>query len=122
MLLNHHLVSCETRLTDFLSATKTLQILTEPYGDKTLSREWHKRFSGGKNGVEDDERAERPKRSSLPYTASLWCNWVRAHDMPAMFRYLDHWATVARKDGCTRVVKLKTKGREIVPPVYNDSL
>ncbi|GFT66746.1 RNase H domain-containing protein [Trichonephila clavipes] len=57
---NHHLVSCETRLTDFLSATKTLQILTEPYGDKTLSREWHKRFSGGKNGVEDDERAERP--------------------------------------------------------------
>ncbi|GFT66745.1 hypothetical protein TNCV_1395081 [Trichonephila clavipes] len=51
--------------------------------------------------------------------ASLWCNWVRA---PAMFRYLDHWATATRKHGSTRVVKFKTEGGEIVPPVYNDSL
>ncbi|GFT40283.1 hypothetical protein TNCV_627741 [Trichonephila clavipes] len=40
------------------SATKTFQILTEAYGDETLSRahvfERHKRFSGGRVSVEDE--------------------------------------------------------------------
>ncbi|GFU63180.1 hypothetical protein TNCV_3466041 [Trichonephila clavipes] len=43
------------------SVTKTFQILTEAYGDETLYREhvfkWHKRFSGRRDSVEDDERA-----------------------------------------------------------------
>ncbi|GFV38095.1 hypothetical protein TNCV_4204051 [Trichonephila clavipes] len=32
---------------------------------------------------------------SLPYTTSLQRYWARTHDMPAMIRYLDHWATTA---------------------------
>ncbi|GFX69581.1 hypothetical protein TNCV_1769501 [Trichonephila clavipes] len=30
-----------------------------------------------------------------PYTAGIWWYWARTHDMPAMIRYLDHWATAA---------------------------
>ncbi|GFX20095.1 HTH_48 domain-containing protein [Trichonephila clavipes] len=53
------------------SATETFQMLTETYGDKTMFRawvfkfEWHKRLSGGRDSVEEDEHAEmryyRPK-------------------------------------------------------------
>lgn len=47
------------------SATERFQVLTEAYGDETLSRarvfEWHKRSSGGRDSVEDDERAGCPK-------------------------------------------------------------
>ncbi|GFV15567.1 hypothetical protein TNCV_4835931 [Trichonephila clavipes] len=32
-------------------------------------------------------------RASLPYTAGLLWYRARTHDMPAMIRYLDHWAT-----------------------------
>ncbi|GFU99129.1 hypothetical protein TNCV_1228431 [Trichonephila clavipes] len=43
------------------SATKTFQILTEGYGDKSLSRahrfEWYKQSSGCRVSVEDDEPA-----------------------------------------------------------------
>ncbi|GFY00373.1 hypothetical protein TNCV_1664121 [Trichonephila clavipes] len=28
----------------------------------------------------------------------LWWYWARTHDMPAMIRYLDHWATAALRD------------------------
>ncbi|GFS90749.1 hypothetical protein TNCV_3771621 [Trichonephila clavipes] len=63
---NPHQVSCET---EGSSATKTLQILTEDYGDETLSHEhvfeWHKRFLGEKDNVEDDERAGRPRDLEL---------------------------------------------------------
>ncbi|GFV84175.1 hypothetical protein TNCV_3038361 [Trichonephila clavipes] len=46
------------------SATKTFQILTEAYGDQTLSChvfEWNKRFSGRRVSVDDDEPAGRPR-------------------------------------------------------------
>ncbi|GFS52146.1 hypothetical protein TNCV_1105351 [Trichonephila clavipes] len=47
------------------SAPKTFQILSESYGNETLSCahvfEWHKRFSGVINSVEDDEPAGRPR-------------------------------------------------------------
>ncbi|GFU42743.1 transposable element Tcb2 transposase [Trichonephila clavipes] len=49
-----------TRAADLKSATKTFQILTEAYGDETLSRahvfEW---FSGGRDNVEVDDPAGR---------------------------------------------------------------
>ena len=42
------------------SATETFQLLTEAYGEDCMSRagvfEWHKRFSGGKESVKDDDR------------------------------------------------------------------
>ncbi|GFU76771.1 hypothetical protein TNCV_4519291 [Trichonephila clavipes] len=43
---------------------KTFQILTETYGDETLSRaymfEWYKRSSRGRVSVEDDEPTGHP--------------------------------------------------------------
>ncbi|GFT88868.1 hypothetical protein TNCV_906791 [Trichonephila clavipes] len=49
------------------SATKTFQILTEAYGDETLSHahvfEWHKTFSGGWVCVEGDARAGFPRET-----------------------------------------------------------
>ncbi|GFV55279.1 uncharacterized protein TNCV_5010261 [Trichonephila clavipes] len=53
------------------SAVKTFQILTEAYGDETLSRaqvfEWYKQFSEGRVSVEEDESAgnQRGKRPEL---------------------------------------------------------
>ncbi|GFW24547.1 hypothetical protein TNCV_2404121 [Trichonephila clavipes] len=47
------------------SDMKTFRILTEAYGDETLSRahvfERHKGFSGARDSVEEDERAGRPR-------------------------------------------------------------
>jgi hypothetical protein len=44
--------------------TKTYQLLREVYGEDTLSRarvfEWHRRFLGGREDVEDDERPGHP--------------------------------------------------------------
>jgi hypothetical protein len=46
------------------TATKTYQLLREVYGEDTLSRarvfEWHRKFLGGREDVEDDERPGRP--------------------------------------------------------------
>ncbi|GFX84702.1 hypothetical protein TNCV_725091 [Trichonephila clavipes] len=62
---NHHVTWHYLEAT---SAPKKFQILTEAYGDKTLSYahvfEWHKWFSGGRDSVVDDERAGRPKGSN----------------------------------------------------------
>ncbi|GFS77097.1 RNA-directed DNA polymerase from mobile element jockey [Trichonephila clavipes] len=33
----------------------------------------------------------------LRRTITGWWYWARTHDMPVMIRYLDHWATAARK-------------------------
>ena len=49
------------------SATECYQLLKEVFGDNTLSRtrvfEWHRRFSEGREEVEDDERPGRPVTS-----------------------------------------------------------
>ncbi|GFT79899.1 hypothetical protein TNCV_4598131 [Trichonephila clavipes] len=37
-------------------------------------------------------------RASPPYTAGLSWYWARTHDMPAMIRYIDHWATVVLRN------------------------
>jgi hypothetical protein len=46
------------------TATETYQLLCEVYGEDTLSRarifEWQRRFLGGREDVEDDERPGRP--------------------------------------------------------------
>jgi hypothetical protein len=47
--------------------TKCLKLLKDVYGDSFLSRAmvsmWHKRFSEGRNAVEDEEREGRPNTS-----------------------------------------------------------
>jgi hypothetical protein len=46
------------------TATETYQLVCEAYGEHNLSRarvfEWHRRFLGGREDVEDDERPGRP--------------------------------------------------------------
>ncbi|GFV43574.1 hypothetical protein TNCV_1690181 [Trichonephila clavipes] len=53
------------------SVLKTFKILTDVYGDETLAGEhvfeWHKRFLGGRDSVEDDEHAEST-RADWKYT------------------------------------------------------
>jgi len=49
------------------TATETLQLLRDAYGDEALSRArvfgWHMRFVLGTVSVEDDTRSGRPSRS-----------------------------------------------------------
>jgi hypothetical protein len=49
------------------TATETLQLLRDAYGDEALSRarvfEWHRRFVSGRISVEDDTRSGRPSCS-----------------------------------------------------------
>ena len=44
--------------------TEALKLLQEIYGDDTMSRthlfEWHRRFKGGREELEDDHRSGRP--------------------------------------------------------------
>ncbi|GFW98950.1 uncharacterized protein TNCV_1781691 [Trichonephila clavipes] len=57
------------------STTKTFQILTEAYGDETLSRayafEWHKRISWERDSVED-ERAGCPRGKKPELGSDRW--------------------------------------------------
>ncbi|XP_077971313.1 protein GVQW3-like [Styela clava] len=50
------------------TATETLQMLRDVYGDSSMSRtrvfEWHKRFVEGREDVEDDPRSGRPCTST----------------------------------------------------------
>jgi len=51
------------------SDTETFNMLHEAYGEMTLSRayvfEWHKRFSEGREDVEDDERPGQPVTTKM---------------------------------------------------------
>ena len=49
------------------TATETLSMLNDLYGDETMSRarvfEWHKRFASGRDDVDDDPKPVRPTTS-----------------------------------------------------------
>jgi hypothetical protein len=49
------------------SATKSVELIQNAYGDAALSRttifEWHKRFRVGRESVKDDEHSGRPTTS-----------------------------------------------------------
>jgi hypothetical protein len=49
------------------SATETLEMLREDFGEHSLSRtaifEWYSRLKAGRLSVEDDERSGRPRTS-----------------------------------------------------------
>nr|CAH7729373.1 unnamed protein product [Callosobruchus chinensis] len=51
------------------SPSECFQLLKEVFGDNCMSRtrvfEWHKRFSEGREEVEDDERTGRPVTSRI---------------------------------------------------------
>jgi hypothetical protein len=51
------------------SATKTIAMLHEAFGEHSLSlravSEWHSHFKAGRVSVEDDERSGRPSTSKI---------------------------------------------------------
>jgi hypothetical protein len=51
------------------SATETLEMLHEAFGEHSLSRiaifEWHSRFAGGQVSVEDDKPSGQPSTSKM---------------------------------------------------------
>jgi len=55
-----------------ISATKTLEMLTNAFVDNTISRttvlEWHRRFKAGRNSTEDGARVGHPKNWFLETT------------------------------------------------------
>lgn len=52
------------------NASETFEMLKKVYGDDCLSRSnvfiWHKRFSEGRESVDDDERPGRPRDARTP--------------------------------------------------------
>ncbi|GFW48474.1 hypothetical protein TNCV_1110331 [Trichonephila clavipes] len=52
-------------------------------------------FREKKSNETEPQNKRAATHASLPYTADLKWYWARTHGMPAMIRYLDHWATAA---------------------------
>src|SRR5215468_520408 len=54
------------------SATETLEMIQQGFGDQSLSRaqvfQWHARFKTGRTSVDDDERIGRPTSCTTPET------------------------------------------------------
>jgi hypothetical protein len=57
------------------SASKSLQMLTEPYGGDAMKKssvcKWHKKSKEGREDVQDDERTGRPKTHRTDENGSL---------------------------------------------------
>ena len=64
------------------TATETLKLLQEVYGDDTMSItrlfEWHRRFKEGREEVEDDHRSGRPSTSKTDENAECLRQKVRS--------------------------------------------
>ena len=56
------------------SATETLEMIQQGFGDQSLSRaqvfQWHARFKTGRTSVDDDERTGRPTSCTTPETVA----------------------------------------------------
>ena len=56
------------------SATETLEMIQQGFGDQSLSRaqvfQWHARFKTGRTSVDDDERTRRPTSCTTPETVA----------------------------------------------------
>jgi len=56
------------------SATKTLKMIQQGFGDQSLSRthvfQWHTRFKTGRTSVDDDEHTGRPTSCTTPETVA----------------------------------------------------
>jgi len=54
------------------SATETLNMIQQGFGDQSLSRtqvfQWHTRFKTGRTSVDDDEHTGRPTSCTTPET------------------------------------------------------
>ena len=56
------------------SATETLEMIQQGFGDQSLSRaqvfQWHALFKTGRTSVDDDERTGRPTSCTTPETVA----------------------------------------------------
>ena len=56
------------------SATETLEMIQQGFGDQSLSRtqvfQWHARFKAGRTSVDDDEHTGRPTTCTTPETVA----------------------------------------------------
>ena len=56
------------------SATETLEIIQQGFGDQSLSRtqvfQWHARFKAGHKSIDDDEHTGRPTSCTTPETVA----------------------------------------------------
>ena len=56
------------------SATETLEMIQQGFGDQSLSRtqvfQWHARFKAGRTSVDDDEHTGRPTSCTTPETVA----------------------------------------------------
>lgn len=63
------------------SATETLEMIQQGFGDQSLSRaqvfQWHARFKTGRTSVDDDERTGRPTSCTTPETVALIQELIR---------------------------------------------
>ena len=63
------------------SATETLEMIQQGFGDQSLSRaqvfQWHARFKTGRTSVDDDERTGRPTSCTTPETVARIEEFIR---------------------------------------------
>ena len=63
------------------SATETLEMIQQGFGDQSLSRtrvfQWHARFKTGRTSVDDDKHTERPTSCTTPETVARIQQLVR---------------------------------------------
>ena len=56
------------------SATETLTMIQQAFGDQILSRtqvfQWHARIKTGRKSVDDDQQTGRPRSSTTPETVA----------------------------------------------------
>jgi len=65
------------------SATETLTMIQQAFGDQSLSRaqvfQWHAQFKKGHTSVDDDEHTGRPTSCTTPETVA-WIQELICHD------------------------------------------
>ena len=63
------------------SATETLEMIQQGFGDQSLSRtqvfQWHARFKAGRTSVDDDEHTGRPTSRTTPETVARINHLIR---------------------------------------------
>uniref|UniRef100_A0A8D8XP38 Mos1 transposase HTH domain-containing protein n=1 Tax=Cacopsylla melanoneura TaxID=428564 RepID=A0A8D8XP38_9HEMI len=103
------------------TATESFALLKQVYGDRSMSRarvfQWHKRFSEGRDKVEDEKRSGRPATAYTPENVSKIVEQVKA-DNKVSIRTLAK-AVDVNKATVRRIVyeglKMVKVGEQLVP-------
>ena len=108
------------------TATETLSLLRDVYGDETMSRarvfEWHKRFASGRDDVEDDPKYGRPTTSRNEENIQKVKKLVRS-DRRMTVRMLAEELGMGRESGRTILAEdlgMKKISAKMVPKLLSD--